>query len=215
MKKIISLIFIVVAIAIVSITIHNQPITLSYALDVLAVDNLDDAVENANYIVKGHFSNYIKEWNMLDDPNEQMLAKVYQFNIDSCYKGNITNNIPVSMHYSTRLFYNNDGLIHGAEIKKTSQFVDVIENNYIQPDNNKEYILFLTYNQSAGVYQPAFYPYCIEVNGDKLEVQTNNNTSLYAALVDENKNVKVIQKTCGSTNIVKNISRENFESRFY
>lgn len=202
------------AIAIISIISYKRPITLSYTLDVLAVDNLDDAIQEADYIVKGNFNNYIKEWNILDDPKEQMIERVYQFNISSSYKGNVSSSIPVSMHYSTRLYYNNNGLIHGDEINNDSKYVDVLEKNYINPDKGKDYILFLSYNESAKVYQAAFYPYCIEVNGNELQTVVNDVTSFYSPLVDENKNVKVIQNTHKPTNITKNITLDQLKSKF-
>lgn len=202
------------AIVIISIISYQRPITLSYYLDVLAVDNLDDAIQEADYIVKGNFNNYIKEWNILDDPKEQMIERVYQFNISNSYKGNVSDYIPVSMHYSTRLYYNNKGLIHGDAINNNSKYVDVLEKNYINPDKGKDYILFLSYNESAKVYQAAFYPYCIEVNGNELKTVVNDATSVYSSLVDENKNVKVIQKTHQTTDITKNISYDQFNLRF-
>lgn len=214
MKKYLSVVLVVLLIAVAASIRFNQSITLTYSLDVLAVDNIDDAVKNANYIVKGHFSNYVKEWNMLDDLKEQMIAKVYQFEIETCYKGNITDSIPVSMHYSTRLFYDNNGLIHGEAIKNDSQYVDVLEKSFVQPDNDKDYILFLTYNKSENVYQAAFHPYCVVINGNELDVVTNSPSSVYGTLLDETKKVKVVQNTYKSINFTKGISQEEFELMF-
>ena len=151
---------------------------------------------------------------MLDDPNEQMIAKVYEFNIETCYKGMLKDNIPVSMHYSTRLYYDNDGLIHGDEINSDSKYVDVLENNFVQPNTEKEYILFLTYNEAKKVYQPAFYPYSIEIEDNKLEVTTSGTSSVYAALLEKNKSVTVITNTCKPVDIVKGITYEEFKSKF-
>lgn len=203
---------------------NNQVVKVGVSHDYLMVDTLDNANKNAQYIVKGYFTAYDKEWNMWRDdndlskehPSEKMTGKIYNFKINDVFKGNVDkSDISVNFKYSTRLFFNEDGLLHGTEIlsNKDAEYIDYKDTAYIEPELNKEYILYLNYDKNFSLYYAAFQPYIIKVDQNQLSIQSNlvssdtMTTNTYQA---QSRKIEVQEEQEKAKDFVKGISLEEF-----
>lgn len=198
MKKLIGVIcgIIVVCIGIYVVT-SPKTITLDFDPDYYTPEDLEDANENADYIIRGNFTSYEKDWNMLRDDHDLSLeneygvitGKIYQFHISEVFKGNIeSNNVSINLQYSTRLYFNDDGQLNYDELKgiKNVQYIDYIEAIYIEPDFAQDYILYVNYDEYFDLYYAAFYPFMVEINDDQLKfVQTDLSDHISEYHVDD------------------------------
>ncbi|MDE6953155.1 MAG: hypothetical protein K2P09_05025 [Erysipelotrichales bacterium] len=181
-KKTLIGLIVVLVIAVVAFEFsRNREIKFGFFKDFIVVKDIQEAKENSKMIVKGNFESFDKEWNMHRDDNDlskenpygQTLGKIYNFKINEFINGDLdTTNIKINMEYSTRIFYNDSGILHGEEIVNSDNvnYVDIASPKYMEPDFNKEYILYLNYDEFFDLYYSAFQPYMIEVNNNKLNL---------------------------------------------
>lgn len=186
-KTFIGLVVVLAVVIVVFEFLRNQPIKINYFKEFIVVDDIQEAKENSKIIVKGNFESFDKEWNMCRDDNDlskensnsQILGKIYNFKINELINGDLdVKNIKINIEYSTRVFYNDNGILHEEEIVNSDHvnYIDVDSPKYIEPDFDKEYILYLNYDEFFDLYSSAFQPYMIEVNNNKLNLMIKNLT---------------------------------------
>ncbi|WP_372998470.1 hypothetical protein [Lutispora sp.] len=125
---------------------------------------VSDLIENSTYVVSGRFGKFVTSWNMArnpdnikeEDPDYYIEGKVYEFIVDDCLKGILDDKkeILINLPYA-----------HG----------DVIDEEYIEPDENESNILFLDYDENSGYYYPALEPYNFVLSDNDLFVKTNKH----------------------------------------
>ena len=207
---------------------NGQLLSVKVFNDYMIADNLEVANENAEYVIKGQFTSYDRNWNMHRDdsdllqehPYEKITGKIYSFKVTDILKGDADEtSISVNLKYSTRLFFNDSGLLHGQEIldSENVEYIDYKESVYVEPELNKDYILYLNYDKNFSLYYAAFQPYIIKVDQNQLSVQSNLiNSDTVALKTYQTKSRKIeIQEDFEKVDdFVKNISLEEFVNKF-
>ncbi|MEG0366735.1 MAG: hypothetical protein RR585_07855 [Coprobacillus sp.] len=202
----------------------NQLLKVEISNDYMVADTLNSANNNATYIVKGQFTSYDREWNMHRDDNdltkehpyEKITGKIYTFKINDVFKGDVDgSDISINLKYSTRLFFNEDGLLHGEEIsnKKNVEHIDYKETVYTEPELNQEYILYLNYDKNFSLYYAAFQPYMIKVDQNQLSIQSrfiNDDTIAVNTYQTKNRKIEVKETLEVVNDFVKDISLKEF-----
>lgn len=147
----------------------------SHADRALAVD-VQGLVQNADYIVVGHYDKYEKNWEISTDPYSE--GDVYNFVIEETLLGNLPQNIPVGIPRLKQV----STVIEGQTY--TENFTDP---NYVNPEFDSKYILFLKKYEPLNLYTPASLPYHIEID-------PSNNVTLKYNGGDEPKQVQINKK---------------------
>lgn len=186
-KIVIMVVCSVIGIALI-ISVLPKKVGLSY--DYPTASNYSELIENSSYVVKGYFLEFDHEWNMSrnmnNEPSEifETIGRVYTFQVNESYKGHLlNNNILINQQYSETLYYEDIG-------KDTSQITSqhpkmiVYNELYIEPNTDKEYILFLDYDKENDLYYPSIEPFMVIKDQNHLIVQTH---------LSEN-NMKTVQK---------------------
>lgn len=124
----------------------------SHADRVLAVD-VEGLVQNADYIVIGHYDKYEKNWEISSDPYSE--GDIYNFVIEEILMGDLPQNIPVGIPRLKQV---------STVIEGQSYAENVTDPNYVNPNFDSRYILFLQKYQPLDLYTPASLPYHIEID---------------------------------------------------
>lgn len=204
--------------------LNNQLLRVGLSNDYVLVDTLEEANDSAKYIIKGQFKSYENEWNMHRDdhdilkehPYEKITGRIYSFHIDDVLKGDINEqNVSVNFMYSTRLFFNSEGLLHGKDIvnSKNVEYIDYREKTYVEPELNKDYILYLNYDEDFSLYYAAFQPYMIKIEQNHLSIQSQ---LMVSDVIDVNtyqtksRKIEVREEFEKVNDFVKDITLEEF-----
>lgn len=121
------------------------------AIYTLQTDDINGLVNNSDYIVYGHYENFIENWNMGDNH----LSEVYSFVVDSSFLGDIDGTIEVAIPHTVLLKHTIEGEAYEAKLNLP---------NYHRPDLNKSYSLFLKKAQTKDVFGPSSVPFQAEVD---------------------------------------------------
>lgn len=188
---------------------HKSSLSLELVYDYVSCDTLQQANEEADYIIKGQFVSYQTDWQLMKSSNSQSLdrvAKLYQFQIDDVYKGNIDDrDISIGMDYSTRLFFDHEGLLDDRELSANTQenYIDYVEATYMKPVYDQEYILYLNYNEQTNYYEAAFYPYMIAVYDQELDLIDTTPIENLAIYTTKNYCIKMIVNYYAEINFIE------------
>lgn len=147
----------------------------SHADRALAVD-VEGLVQNADYIVIGHYDKYEKNWEISAAPYSE--GDIYNFVIEETLMGDLPQNIPVGIPRLKQV----STVIEGQTYAEN--FTDP---NYVDPNFDSRYILFLKKYQPLNLYTPASLPYHIEID-------PSNNVTLKYHVGDGPKQVKMNNK---------------------
>jgi len=216
MKKIILLI------TVLSIMIGcKKNVIIKIKADYPVPASMSDLYESADYILEGTYGSFKKEWNMArdqDDINKEssfdrIIGKIYDFHVDMIIKGIVKNNtIPVNLEYSTRIYYNNQGMLDENEVKTTKDYtyIDHINVNYHEPQEHQKVILFLSYDTDFEVYYPAFYPFAYDMETETFLTQATSDLIDIAS--DNKRSVTIEENKIEVPEFMKNITRQQLES---
>ncbi|AKG36756.1 hypothetical protein [Paenibacillus durus] len=144
----------------------------SHADRALAVD-VEGLVNHSDYIVMGHYDKFEKKWEVSADPYTE--GDIYNFVVDEIILGEVPQNIPVGIPHYKRVATQIEGKTYSA---------DFTEPNYINPNFDSKYILFLKKYEPLNLYTPASVPYHIEID-------SNNKIALKYSNGDDPKQVKI------------------------
>lgn len=179
-----------------SIQNQDQKKNLLVSHDFNVTSDLSDMVEQSDVIVLGTYKSFDSSWNMARDPQDlnkeatdhYIEGKLYNFSVDEVLAGNLqTNEIRVNHRYSETIDYeetSGDEIIspEGILIKEPSKVtIHKLENkdpSFIEPEYNKQYILFLkkSFNPDNNIYLRAIEPYLISISADEVATLKSNLT---------------------------------------
>lgn len=151
--------------------------TLHISNDAPSYRSLEDMTTDAEYIVTGTYTSFEKKWNMSRNPedisqeavNSYVEGRIYNFHVDSVLKGDISNSeIRVNLRYGDQVTFDDGNFF-------------VTNPNYIEPELNQTYLLFLTKEQSPAFdgYYGTGNPFAIKLENNgiaKLEINQAPNT---------------------------------------
>jgi hypothetical protein len=141
-------------------------------VDYPTANNLNEMKNSADYIVEGVFITLTKKWNAArnsQDPLEEstvnhIVANAYDFKVTKVFKGEVDENIIVSLIYSRQL-----------EGMNTPE----IDAYFQEPSPEKHVILLLKKDELSGYYYPSIFPYQFEKTTDTTyQVKTNDPSLL-------------------------------------
>ena len=130
------------------------------------VSNYEEAINQSELIVIGHFEGYKESWNMarniedsLKESEEYYVeGKIYSFVVDEVLKGSFaTEKIEVNQRFSDN---------YSGKVKLDEYYVDV--------DYSQEYVLFLAYNELFEHYFGSFSPFIYTLNDSTVSPCVNN-----------------------------------------
>lgn len=182
-----------------SIQNHDQNKNLLVSHDFMLTSELTNMVEQSDVIVLGTYKNFDSSWNMARDPDDlnkeatdhYIEGKLYNFTVDEVLAGDLqTKEIRVNHRYSETIKYeetSGDEVIspEGILLKEPSKVtIHKLENkdpSFIEPEYNKQYIVFLkkSFNADDNIYLRAIEPYLISVDANEI-------ASLESNLIDYN-----------------------------
>lgn len=146
-------------------------VTVTRNLDIYSSTRLNDIVSESNIIVKGKYSELIGTENMLrnpvnlkeEDPDFYAEGRTYQFNIDEVIHGVVVeDSIQVIMHYS-------DNVDVEVEESGISEVIEVINPLFVEPDFDKEYVLFLSFSNDLNAFYGSIEPYAVSIDDGLVE----------------------------------------------
>lgn len=149
----------------------EEPITVTWNLDIYTATNLSEIINESSIIVKGEYSELIGTENMFrnpenlseGDPDHYVEGRIYQFDVSEVLHGVVNEeSIPVIMHYSEEVNVE-------VEERGISEVVEVINPLFVEPEFGQEYILFLNYSNDVDSFFGPIEPYALLVNEENLE----------------------------------------------
>jgi hypothetical protein len=145
--------------------------------------SLDKMIDDAPFVVVGHFTELIESINGDRDPNNPLLespysysnARLYNFQVTNVLKRDISkDNITVGLHYFRELSGEIDNAVYDSESGELIHEATEIDpytirwmNSYfLEPQLNQTVILFLRYSARSDRYPAAFASHTIAVRQD-------------------------------------------------
>lgn len=204
-----------------------KPQVIVSKFDLPIANSYTDLITQSEVVVKGHFTKFSHEWNMArdidDNPSDiyETIGRVYNFEITHIYKGLAKNvsNIQVNQRYSETIYYTaHNDIPDMADINKNTPKVIALDQTYIEPDLNKEYILFLNSEPTQHNYYGAVYPFMVSITNNELKLESqlmNTNGTIEKEYKVNSKNI-IIRSEYGRINDFSNEMNFNqFENLFH
>lgn len=189
----------------------DKTLTVSYDFPVAA--DLQQMIDNSDYIVVGEYTGLESTWNMarnIDNIKEEDLENyveghLYNFKIEASIKGNIEDkSILVNHKYSERknVFESNavidrEGCILKEATESNKISFEINSPLFVEPELNCKYILFLSKDSHFGNYYAAIEPFSVKI--------INGNTVLESNLLNKTTDLIKSVKVSGSKVIDVNV----------
>ncbi|WP_310833067.1 hypothetical protein [Paenibacillus pedocola] len=190
-RMVITLIFTVALIAAIALILINnfaessatgepEIIAVTSHPDYAVSGDLSGLVGFADYIVTGHYEEFIDNWDM----GEKYISDVYQFVIDKVNYGDVSGQIEVAIPHYQQLSTVVEGQQYEAKIDLP---------NYTQPEKGRKYILFLKKVEPKNIFTPASVPFQIEIDQtNKGTLKFNSNKNTEKEVLTESRKEKIV-----------------------
>lgn len=199
-----------------STTIQNQDQKKSLLVshDFNLTSNLSEMVEQSDIIVLGTYKSFDSSWNMARDPydlnkeaeDHYIEGKLYNFSVDQVLTGDLqTKEIKVNHRYSETIDYEEtsgdeivspEGILIKEPSKVTMHKLENKDPSFIEPEYNKQYIVFLkkSFNANNNIYLRAIEPYLISIDPNEVATLKSN-------LIDYNPDAYTTDITLNDTTV--------------
>lgn len=174
---------------------YFHPRTLHISNDAPSYNILESMTMDAEYIVTGTYTSFEGKWNMSRNPDDirqeandsYVEGRLYNFQIESVLKGDLSeSNIRVNLRCKDQVSFDGDSFF-------------VTNPNYIEPELNQTYLLFLTKEQSPAFdgYYGTGTPFAIKLD------DTGNARLEMNQIPDSGKIVQEAETSAGARVIIE------------
>lgn len=167
--------------------------TLHISNDAPSYRSLEDMTTDAEYIVTGTYTSFDGKWNMSRNPEDisqeavdsYVEGRIYNFHVESVLKGELSDSqIRVNLRYGDQVTFEGDSFF-------------VTNPNYIEPELNQTYLLFLKKEQS-----PAFDGYYGTGSPFAIKLENNGIAKLEINQVPDNGKIISEEETSEGERII-------------
>ena len=203
-------------------------LTVSY--DYPVASDLQQMIDNADYIVIGEYTGFNSTWNMARNPDNieeedsenYVEGRLYSFTVDTAIKGIIDDSsILINHRYSevintteSNAVIDSEGRILKEATESNELSVEIASPLYIEPEFNCKYILFLCKDADFGYYYASTEPFTIKITNGDAVLQSNllTNISNFTQRVETTDSKEIdVTIDLGSISIVDEVSGNSSE----